>query len=150
MSSKLECSDSENYETSTIEFASKPPPNTFLCYWINHVEILQTLGNYTFSVHFGTDEFIQKKIDLIEKTDSTKLSRLPAPSREKCKCFSLDKHDSFFFGRKNSSAQIVTTHYLSKPPLRTPRPRDKMLPTPSRGDCQIVPYMSHVPLPVRT
>ena len=117
-SSKMDCSDSENYKTSTIEFTSKAPLNTSMCYSINHVETTNT-GHLNICLPLR-DEFVQKVIALIEKTDSTKLGRLPAPSREKCKCFSLDEHYSFFFGRKNSGAKIVTTHCPSKPPLRTP------------------------------
>ena len=72
---KMESSDSETYHAaSTIEFASKPPLKTPMCYSINQIEILQTFGDYTFAAHFETDEFLQKLITLIEKPDSTKIN----------------------------------------------------------------------------
>ena len=91
---KMESSDSEKYDAaSTIELASKPPLKTPMCYSFNQIEILQTLGNYTFAAHFETDEFLQKVIPLIQKPNSTNVNRLPAPWREKFKCLSLDKHN---------------------------------------------------------
>ena len=53
-------SESDSGDPSKIEFANKPPPKTPICYSVNQVEILQTLGNYTFAAHFETDEFLQK------------------------------------------------------------------------------------------
>ena len=40
-------SDSDMCDNSTIEFADEPAIKTPTCYWINQVEILQNLGNYT-------------------------------------------------------------------------------------------------------
>ena len=60
---KMESSDSETYDAaSTFEFASKPPLKTPMWYSVNQIEILRTLGNYTFAAHFETDEFLQKVI----------------------------------------------------------------------------------------
>ena len=53
--SKLESSDSEAYDASTVEFASKPPLKTPMCYSIAQTEKLQSLGNYTFAAHFESD-----------------------------------------------------------------------------------------------
>ena len=76
----MESSDSEAYDaTSTVEFASKPPLKTPMCYSINQIEISQTLGNNTFAAHFESDEFLQKIVTLIKKPYSKKINRLPAP-----------------------------------------------------------------------
>ena len=70
-----------------------------MCYSVNQIEILQTLGNYTFAAHFETDEFMQKVITLIQTPDSTKINRLPAPWREKFKCLGLDKHNYLYMAK---------------------------------------------------
>ena len=97
---KMESSDSETYDAaSTIEFASKPPLKTPMCYSVIQIGILQFLGNYTFAF-FETDDFLREVITLIQKPDSTKIKRLPAPWREKFKCLSLDKHKYLYMDER--------------------------------------------------
>ena len=49
----MESSDSETYDAaSTIEFASKVPLKTPMCYSVNQIEILQTLGKLYFRRSF--------------------------------------------------------------------------------------------------
>ena len=57
------------------------------------VEILQTLGNYTFAADFESDDFLQKLIGLLKKPDSTKINLLPAPWREKFRYLSVDSNN---------------------------------------------------------
>ena len=89
-------SDNEICDNSTIEFADKPPLKTPMCYSINHVEILENSGNDNFASQFEADDFIQKVISLIKKPEPTKINRLPAPWREKFRCFSLDDKDFLY------------------------------------------------------
>ena len=85
---KMESSDSETCDVaSTIEFASKPPLKTPMFHLINQIDFLQTLGNYTSAALFETDEVLQKVITLIQQPNSTKINRLPAPWRDKFKCY---------------------------------------------------------------
>ena len=98
-SDKMSSTESEN-ETSTIEFAHKLPLKTPLCYSMDQVEILQTYGNYTFAAHFESDEFLQKILNLMKTPDSTKINRLPAPWREKFRCFSRDSNDYIYMDER--------------------------------------------------
>ena len=53
-------SDSDSGDAaSTFEFANKPPLKSPICYSVDQIEILQTLGNYTFAALFESDEFLQ-------------------------------------------------------------------------------------------
>ena len=45
---------------TTIETIRQLPMNGSTCYCLNQIEVLQTLGNYTFASRYGTDEFLQK------------------------------------------------------------------------------------------
>ena len=78
-SDSLSSTDPES-ETGTIELADTPSLKTTFCYSINQVEILQTLGNYTFATHFEADNFLQKKFDLKKTPDTIKFSRLQLPT----------------------------------------------------------------------
>ena len=87
--------------------ANQPPIKTPICYSVNQIEVIQTLGNYTFASQYGTDEFIQKIVTLIQKPDSTKINRLPTPWREKFRCLSLDQNKVMFMDE-----QLVITKAL--------------------------------------
>ena len=81
-----ETDDLSENNTMNEEFnysANQPPIKTPICYSVNQIEVLQTLGNYTFASQYETDEFIRKIVALIQKPDSTKNNRLPTPWREK-------------------------------------------------------------------
>ena len=45
-----------------IEMAKKPPLKKPTCYSVNQIEVLQTLGNYTFADQYQTNEFVKKVI----------------------------------------------------------------------------------------
>ena len=92
--------DSDSGDASTLEFANKPPLKIPICYSVNQAEILQTLGNYTIAAHFESDEFLQKLVGLMEKPDSTKIDRLPAPCIEQFKCFSLDSNNYLYMDER--------------------------------------------------
>ena len=62
----------------SLEVANKPRLKTPICYSSNQVEILQTLGNYTWAAHFEADQFFQKFLTLMKILDTTKINRLPA------------------------------------------------------------------------
>ena len=40
--------------------ANQPPIKTPVCYSVNQIGVLQTLGNHTFVSQYEIDEFIQK------------------------------------------------------------------------------------------
>ena len=80
--------------------ADKPPIKTPVCYSMNQIEVLQTLGNVTFASQYETDEFLQKIINLMKKPDSTKINRLPKPWREKFRSLSLDQHDFLYMDER--------------------------------------------------
>ena len=60
----------------------------------------QNLENYTFASQFEADDFIQKVISLIKKPEPTKINRIPAPWREKFRCFSLADNDFLYIDEK--------------------------------------------------
>ena len=93
-------SDSDPGDACTIEFANKPTPKKPICYSVNQVEYLQTLGNYTFAAHIESYEFLQKIIGLLKTPDSTKINRLPAPWREKFRCRSLDAKNYLYMDER--------------------------------------------------
>ena len=55
-----------------IEAANQPPLKVPMCYSINQIEVIQTLGNHTLASQNDADEFLQKIIKLIKKPDTTK------------------------------------------------------------------------------
>ena len=118
-------------DNSTIEFADKPPLKTPMCYSINQVEVLQNLGKYTFVSQFEADEFIefiQKVISLIEKPEPTNINCLPAPWREKFRCFSLNDNDYFYMDERLVIPKELRPIILRS--LHNGHPgRDSMLPT---------------------
>ena len=76
--------------------ANQPPLKIPMCYSVDQIEVLQTLGNFTFASQYETDEFMQKIVALLKKPDSTKINRLPTPWREKFRCLSLDPNDFIY------------------------------------------------------
>ena len=46
--------------------ANQPPIKTPICYSVNQIEVLQTLGNYTFAAQYEIDDFITKIVTLIQ------------------------------------------------------------------------------------
>ena len=83
-----------------IQVADQPPIKTPVCYTKHQIEVLQTLGKFTFAAHYETDEFLQKVTQLLKKPDSTKINRLPTPWREKFRCLSLDQHDFLYLDER--------------------------------------------------
>ena len=94
--SAQESENSTKTSDTIIEAANKPPIKTRICYSVNQIEGLQMLGNYTFVAQYETNEFIQKIVGLLKKPDTTEISRLPTPWREKFKCLSLDANDFLY------------------------------------------------------
>ena len=84
---------SEKMSEENSQMANPPPIKTPICYSVIHIEVLQTLGNFTFSAQYEIDDFLQKIIDLIKKPDNTKINRLPTPWRKKFRCLSPDDDD---------------------------------------------------------
>ena len=80
--------------------ANQPPLKVPMCYSVNQIEVLKTLGNFTFAAEYETDEFIQKIVALLKKPDSTKINRLPTPWREKFRCLSLDPNDFIYMDER--------------------------------------------------
>ena len=93
-------SESEMCESSTIEFADKPPLKQSVWYSINQIEILTNFGNYTFATYFESDDFFQKLIQLMEKPDSTKTNRLKAPWQEKFRFLGLDSNEYIYMDER--------------------------------------------------
>ena len=83
--------DSES-ENSTIKIASEPPLITPTRYSTNQVEILRTLGNYTFPVRIEAIDFLQMMRNLMKTPNMTEINRLPAPWRLNFDCFSRDNN----------------------------------------------------------
>ena len=80
--------------------ANQPPLKVPMCYSVNQIEVLKTLGNFTFAAEYETDEFIQKIVALLKKPDSTKINCLPTPWREKFRCLSLDPNDFIYMDER--------------------------------------------------
>ena len=97
--STLYAQGSSKMSDELIRMADQPPIKTPVCS-VNQIEVLQTLGNFTFASQYETDEFLQKIILLIKKPDSTKINRLPMPWREKFRCLSLDQHDFIYMDER--------------------------------------------------
>ena len=72
-----ESENSTEKSDTIIEVANNQRLKTPICYSVNQVEVLQTLGNYTFVAQNETGEFIQKIVGLLKKSDTTNVSRLP-------------------------------------------------------------------------
>ena len=85
--------DSEKMSEELQRMADKPPIKTPVCYSVNQIELLQTLGIFTFGSQYETDEFLQKVINLM---DTTITNRLPTPWREKFRSLGLDQHDFLY------------------------------------------------------
>ena len=83
-----------------MQVADQPPIKTPVCYTEHQIEVLQTLGKFTFVAHYETDDFLQKITHLLKKPDSTKITRLPTPWREKFRCLSLDQHDFLYMDER--------------------------------------------------
>ena len=60
-------SDSDQMSDELIQEANKPPIKTPQCYSVNQIEVLQSLGNFTFASQYESDEFLQRVIGLIKK-----------------------------------------------------------------------------------
>ena len=69
--------DNDKMSEELQRMADKPPIKTPVCYSVNQIEVLQTLGNFTFASQYETDEFLQKKLNLMKKPDSTKKTASP-------------------------------------------------------------------------
>ena len=95
-----ETDDKDNMSEHIIEAANQPPLKAPTCYSINQIEVIQTRGNHTFASQNDADEFLQKTIKLIKKPDTTKISRLPTPWREKFKNLSLDNNDFLYMDER--------------------------------------------------
>ena len=100
INNKANSSDSDQMSDELIQEANKPPIKTPQCYSVNQIEVLQSLGNFTFASQYESDEFLQKVIGLIKKPDATKINRLPTPWREKFRCLSLDNHDFMYMDER--------------------------------------------------
>ena len=92
--------DNDKISEELLRMADKPPLKTPVCYSVNQIEVLQTLGNFTFASQYETDEFLQKIKNLMKKPDSTKINRLPTPWREKFRSLSLDQHDFLYMDER--------------------------------------------------
>ena len=91
--------DNDKMSEHIIEAANQPPLKAPMCYSINQIEVIQTLGNHTFASQYEADEILQKIIKLI-KPDTTKISRLPTPWREKIKNLRLDNNDFLYMDER--------------------------------------------------
>ena len=80
--SRQENENSTKVSDTAIEAANKPPIKTPICYSVNQIEVLQTIGNYTFATQYETDKFIEKNVGLLKKPDTTKISCLHTPWRK--------------------------------------------------------------------
>ena len=80
--------------------ANQPPLKTPVCYTLNQIEVIQTLGNFTFASQYEADEFFQKVIGLVKSPDSTKINRLPSLWREKFRCLSLDQNEFIYMDER--------------------------------------------------
>ena len=105
--SAQENENSTKRSDTIIEAANKPPKKTRICYSVNQIEGLQMLGNYTFVAQYETNEFIQKIVGLLKKPDTTKISRLPTPWREKM--FELGCERLLIQGRTPRLSKSTTT-----------------------------------------
>ena len=92
--------ESAKMSNELMRLADQPPIKKPICYSVNQIEVLQTLGNFTFASRYESDEFLQKIILLIKKPDSTKINRLPTPWRKKFRCLSLDQHDFLYMDER--------------------------------------------------
>ena len=115
-------SDFDSCEQSTIEFAYKPPLKTPICYSITQIEILQRPGNYTFAAQIEANNFLQKVIALVKRPEAAKISRLPAPWREKFRCFSLDSNEFLYMDERLVIPKLLV-QIFTKSSLRTSGPR---------------------------
>ena len=98
--STSDAQESAKMSDELMRMADQPPIKTPVCNSVNQVEVLQTLGNFTFASQYKIDEFLQKIRLLIKKPDSTKINRFPTPWREKFRCLSLDQHDFIYMDER--------------------------------------------------
>ena len=71
--------ETEIMNKEIMQVTHQPPIKTPVRYTLNQIEVLQTLGNFTFMLEYETDEFFQKTSQLLKKLDSTKIICLPTP-----------------------------------------------------------------------
>ena len=110
-------------DNSTIEFSDEPPIKM-----INQVGIMQNMGNYTFAAQFGADDCLQKITNLLINPDATKINRLPAPWREKFKCFSLNINNFLYMDERLVILKALRPIILHSPHYEHPG-RECMLAT---------------------
>ena len=65
-------SDASRRKNDEITQTADQPIKTPICCSIDQIEVLQTLGIFTFAAQYETHEFLQKIIQLINKLDRTK------------------------------------------------------------------------------
>ena len=58
--STSDAQESAKMSDELMRMADQPPIKTPICYSINQIEVLQTLGNVTCASQYETDEFLQK------------------------------------------------------------------------------------------
>ena len=109
-----------------INDANKPPIKTLQCYSINQLEVLQSLGNFTFVSQYMSDEFLQKVHGLITLQDSIKRNRLPFPWREKFRCLTLEEHNFLYMEERLVILKLLCPFILRSLHYGHPR-RDSML-----------------------
>ena len=71
-----------------------------ICYSVNPIEILQSLGNLMFASRKDSDKFMQKIIGLLKKRDTTKISRLATKRKEQLKCLNVVAKDFVYMGER--------------------------------------------------
>ena len=107
MSNQSNSNSSDNNETNAQEWATeitstanKPPIKAPICYSVNQIEVLQTLGNFTFAANYEADDFLQKIAALVKHPEAAKINRLPAPWREKFRSFSIDANNYLYMDER--------------------------------------------------
>ena len=101
-----------------------------MCYSVNQIEVLQTLGIFTFASQYETDEFMQKIVALLQKPNSTKIKHLPTLWREKFRCLSLDPNDFIYMDERLVIPKALRQIIIRSLQYGHPR-RDTMLATVS-------------------
>ena len=60
-----------------MQVADQPPIKTPVCYTEHQIEVLQTLGKFTFVAHYETGDFLQKITHLLKNPIAQKLPDSP-------------------------------------------------------------------------
>ena len=60
-----------------MQVADQPPIKAPVCYTKHQIEVLQTLGKFTFAAHYETDEILQKITQLLKSPIAQKLTDSP-------------------------------------------------------------------------